>query len=352
MTRHTRLELCLLLSVLVGAAALAEPPARTYLLEQKFTPGTYYLVMNMNMRQKQVAPPTPEGKQQPGRGMDMQQVFVMKMVVGEPDAEGNKTMTITYERIQQVMKMAGMVFMEFDSMAPRQTNTMMAQCYAPLLKAKITAVLDKQDNVASVSGFETIWDEMQTAVPATKALFENMKKSFNNESLKKMIQSGRENLPTKPVAVGETWTNEQTLPVPMVGKMTVKTTMTLASVEEKEGREIAMIVVSGTAKHSGGKESDAGPAPVSVSRMDIEQKGLMQFDVSAGQMTETNMQQTISMAMSVGKQMEERSEPVSMTMEMESDIMMKQYVNEVPPEMTPPPEATPATAPTTIPAKE
>lgn len=345
MNRPTPITTGLVLSLLLAATVVAAPP-KTYTLAPKYIPGVYYMVMNMDMQQKQGARPAEEENKPARKAMNMEQVFVVKMVISQPDENGQKTMTITYERIGQTMKMGNVAMMRYDSLAS-QSNGMMAQMFAPLLKAKITAVLDKDHTITSVSGFEGIWDELIQSTPSARPMLEKMKGSFNDENLRRMIETGQEQLPAKPVAVGESWTNEQELPMPMFGKINVKSNMKLLSVEEKDGRQIAKISISGAAKAGGEKAPAESPIPMKITEMDIQQKGTMFFDITAGQMSRTDMKQTISMAMSMANPQNPDAPPMAMNMEMDSDITMNMYMNEEPPEMTPP-----ATTPASAPAEE
>ncbi|MBN1554443.1 MAG: hypothetical protein JXA11_06840 [Phycisphaerae bacterium] len=331
MTRRGSIKqtvLVFLVSLCVVAGARAD--GKTYTLRQQFQPGTYYVVMHMDLLQASIA--GPEGQDaKHTQGVDMKQLFVLKMVVEKPDDAGNKTMTLTYARIAQTMKASGMAILQYDSMDPGSANSPIGQNYAPLLKAKIKAVLDKDDNITSVSGFDAIWEEMKKANPAMGTMGD-MKQSFNDESLKKMIQAGQEYLPTKPVAVGDTWDVEQKIPAPMIGTMTTKMNMKLDSVEEKAGRLTATISVQGTAESENGDRK----GPMLIKNMAIKQDGHLLFDIQAGRMFSTKMKQLISLSMAIAQPGQENDGQQSAGMAMQSNVSTKEYFNEEPPEMTPP----------------
>lgn len=346
MNRRIRLaSLCVLTMVVFAPAVLAASPAKTYLLRQTYTPGTYYLVTNVDTRQQKAADRQADSDQ-PAPEMNIQQIWVVKMIVGNPDEKGNKTIILTYERFQQTTNVGDVAISEYDSKAPKDQAGMLEQCFGPLRKAKITILLDKDDNVVSVTGMKGIWTEMEKN-PNVKPMIGMMKKSFNNKALKKMILFSRDFLPANPVAVGDTWSNEQMLPT-MTGNVMVNMDMTFASVEKDEGRRQALIVFSGKTKEVEGiKNAPANSSHPNTMTADIQQKGMLRFDLATGRVSEMNVQQTMVFAVPVTGEVETEdnngAEAVKITTQ--SAIATKEYVNEIPPELTEPPSTAPASAP-------
>jgi len=344
---HRRIRLaspCALTMVILCSSAFSAPPAKTYLLRQTYAPGTYYLVINVDTRQQKAADRQADSGR-PAPEMNVQQIWVVKMIVGNPDEKGNKTVATTYERIQQTTNVGDVAVSEYDSKAPKDQTGMLEQCFGPLRKAKITILLDREDNVVSIEGLEGIWTDVKKTHPDAKPMIEMMEKNFNNESLKKMILFSRDFLPAEPVAVDESWSSEQTLPT-LAGNVTVNMDMTFASVEEEAGRRQALIVFSGKTREPRGTKNAPANSRDANGTVDIQQKGMLRFDLTAERVSETNALQTMVITLPGVAEPEKKdavaSAPVKITTQ--SAIATKEYVNEIPSELTEPPTSAPATA--------
>lgn len=346
MNRHARLALlCVLTIAFLTPAVVTAPPGKTYQLRQTFQPGTYYTVTNVDTRQKKTLGEQTDSETNAPE-MNVQQIWVVKMIVGQPDEKGSKSIAMTFERFQQTTNMGGEKVAEYDSLASNAKNDPMDQFFAPLRKAIITIVLDKQDNVVSIEGLEGIWNEQETPSNA-KPMINRLKKSFNVDSLKKMILFSRDFLPAKPVAVGESWSNEQTLPT-MVGNATMPLNMTFTSVDVEEGCHKALIVFSGKTQEIRRKKNTSADSRDRKISVDFQQKGMLRFDITAGRIAEANVMQTMVFILPDAERLdtEDASDAASVKITIQSGIAMKEYMNQIPPELTAPP------APATVPAKE
>ncbi len=328
--------------------ASAAHAAETYTLRQTFKPGTYYLVMNIDLRQsKDVESEKAAGQASPE--MNTQQIWIVKMVIGEPDEKGNKTIAVTYERIQQKTNVGDKTIQEYDSKAPRR-QAEITDIFSPLLNANITAVLDKNDDVVSIAGLQGIWDGVQKADPANQSLLEMTKGSFNEEAVKKMILFHRDYLPPQPVAVGAAWTRTQNVPSPS-GNAAMDLEMTFAEVEQNAGRTQALIAFAGKTREN--VEPATSPADAaSKPTMDMQQKGMLRFDLSTQRVSEVNMIQTTTMTLPVMVEGQANHGVSEIKVSIQTAIAMKEYINEIPPELTEPPSTNPTNGNAASPAKE
>lgn len=117
------------------------------------------------------------------------------------------------------------------------------------------------------------------------------------QSLRHMSFTG---LPEGPVAVGDTWTDEQVIDAstfgsPVPGEIVYRTTSTLESLTRRDGRLIASFGVDGEFEY---RQADGGQGAM----MDVEANGTarqdVQFDVEAGRYISTTGDQDITLEMS------------------------------------------------------
>jgi hypothetical protein len=342
MNRHVRHTiLCVVTVAFLSPLASAEPKKQS-LLRQAYTPGVYYLVTYTNTFQKAPADPKDKSDSRVSE-INNQEIWVVKMVVGNPGPDGNKSLAITYERIQQTTNLNGKKVMDYDSKGSNPKTQRLQEYFSPLLNAKIVAVLDGENNVVSVRGLEGIWEPVRKKYPNAKHFLDMLKLSFNNEAQKEMIQSVRNLLSPNPVSIGESWTNKQTIPT-LMGNRILTMNMTFASIEKEQGRRLALISFSGNTIPSPKSETPATTKSAEPKgSLDIQQKGLMRFDISAGRMSELMLQQTMIFTAAKNTEKENGRGPAKTTIH--SAISVKQYFNEVPPELTAPPSTSPATKP-------
>ncbi len=327
---------CLLLGAGGGVCSAAEAPrsSKKYSLEGKFQPGIQYMVMQLeskqDMQMDQAQGPAAAGM----TGMVMRQLMVVKMDIGTPDPQGCRKVILTYERIRQSMRMGnGGVRFEYDSLQPDKAQASpMGRIFAPLLKTKIEILLGKDDKVISVKGMESMWKAMADENPRMRPMLDTMKKTFGDESVKKMILGGMENMPQHPVAIGDKWEIQNKMDIPFLGEMNIKINMKLLSVAKKDGREIAEIEMTGTVTGTKGKGMEVSGVIVKLGAMKITQKGKMFFDLKRGQMIRSDIDQKISMAMQ--SQGQQQATSMSMKIDAKSKIQITLYFGKAPPELT------------------
>ncbi|KKL41718.1 hypothetical protein LCGC14_2367510, partial [marine sediment metagenome] len=202
-------------------------------------PGRYLMTMKMNMNQDI----TVDGAVQPRQRM--LQEMTMLLVVGRPDAEGLRTIDMSYERMQQTTTM-GEMKVSFDSNLPvGKQDLRLATALAPMLKVKIRVVLDAAGKVVKVSGIDKLWDDLVKSNPAMAPMAEQMKKQMGNLLVKQLIAKGQELLPAAGVRVGESWETSGKMTIPFVGPVNVVQQCKLKSVAKTKAGRIAYIDYKG-----------------------------------------------------------------------------------------------------------
>lgn len=284
-----RLLIAACLCALLCAPALAqEAKPETYRLRETFSPGERWMLTTIMIDQTVDVEIEGDAHTQE---QTINQLMVMKMVIGEPDENGTKTATLTYERIVQQMDMGDAAEMKgfYDSANPKADSPLASQMQ-PLTKLRFTVTIDKDHQITDVKGFDELIEQMQKNNPQAAAMLAQMKENFGNEQIKTMFQQGTDALPKNPVAVGATWTQKIPLPVAMIGDVKIDAEYKLAEVGKQDGRDIARIEMESKgelAKQAAG----AGPANMTFEKFDLTQTGSLVYDVEKERIARTEIKQ-------------------------------------------------------------
>jgi hypothetical protein len=261
-------------------------------LQLKYVPGTYVTTTKMSSEQQITGP------QQMNQTMTM--TMVREMVVDKPTANGQQ-LHILYRRIQQSVK-GGPMEMSYDSAdkAEKGDEKNPLAVMGGLVNAPIDVTLDAGGKVAKVKGINEIWDKMAQDSPAVAG---QLKKSMGEKMLTEEISQSARQLPSKPVAPGDSWEVSQKQDLPTGGTMDLKMTCTLKKIEEAGGHKVAVIeMTGGTAKPKPDdtEKKPDGDAPAKTMTMDLQQTGTMKINVATGQTEESDIVQDTTMNMVVG----------------------------------------------------
>jgi hypothetical protein len=321
----TRLTLSLLL-----LAVLCSPlSAETVTFKQDLPAGTYYSTMLMNTDQTMDTGPMGPMTSK------IKMLMVAKYDVSQADAQGMRQVRFNYERIVQDMSaMGGAMVMSYDSDNPQAAGgqgAMLAQVYQPMLEAKFVITMDKDGQVTQVQGVDEMLQAMGQKNPQSRAMLAGMKEAFGKEAIAKMINQARDFMPDKPVAVGESWTNQQTISAPMIGDLQLESTSTLVDLSSDGDGRVAEIDIKGTATSSGAAQAANLPTggAMDIKDMNIDQTGKLFVNPDTGLAKRVVIDQTTTMTMDVNApqgQAAQGQQPQAMTMKMnqKSNIVMTQ----------------------------
>ncbi|MBN1341951.1 MAG: hypothetical protein JXQ73_04685 [Phycisphaerae bacterium] len=286
--------------VLTGTAY----PAEKCQLRLKFKEGmSNRIVMtidtDMNMKTSESSLPIPTQSK-------MTQVMEMVYRVTEVAPDGGVTLEMIYDRVKQAMNMAGMSI-SYDSRekGQAQEGNPMAAAFAaamePLVRLKLIVKLDPKHHVKEVKGFDAYVRKLSRG-PGGGMLAGQMGKMFGDKQLAAMLdQFFSKSLPGKPVAVGESWVTDQTLEMPMMGKLSLKTTSTLESISEHRGRRCAKILTDAKMATTPTQPAAQAGSPARLKINSATMKGHYWFDLQAGQtidmLTDQDMDMSIDLQM-------------------------------------------------------
>lgn len=186
--------------------------------------------------------------------------MAMAWKVAAPDKDGTTALTLQFKRFALSFTVSGQT-QAYDSDKP-DANTMppgsnMAEMFGKLVKAVITATVAQDGKVKDVTGLDSMWDELAKANPDVSMQAGFMKKQIGDAMIRGMIEKLVSVAPDKPVGVGEEWSIELPVEIPVAGKITVKSTYTLKALED--GNKTAVIDAKG--RSASQPENPNAPAP-------------------------------------------------------------------------------------------
>lgn len=175
------------------------------------------------------------------------------------------------ESFRTTTTMKGQVMMQFDSENPGANGGAQAGALAALMEARVATVFDDEGKVVEILGLDTVKGGAQGGM--------------SRNQLEAMAKHAALYLPAKEVKPGETWQTEVDLPLGAVAgqEASIAYTMTFEGMEEREGRSLARISLSGKLRVKAGAQGV---------RLPMEAKklsGVIFFDPVVGQPIETNL---------------------------------------------------------------
>lgn len=278
---NRRLLLSLIVSALAGSSLHAEPVS----LKLQWQPGKKYVHQHdTQVKQQMTVPGAPAPMDQE---MSMQQVVAVAV---RPGAEAEaRQLEMEFVSIKQDMNMNGQKI-SFDSSAPeKDSSNPMAAAMSGLVGAKITATAALDGQITDVKGLSELSEKMGPAGKAAPML--------NDEMFKQMMSGMSNLLPPKPVSVGDKWPSEISMPMPGVGTMQMNIESTFQGTEERDGRDCAVIVSTGTMT----MKADEKPNAMNMKLLATEGKitGKTWFDPAIGMMVANEMTQDADISIEV-----------------------------------------------------
>jgi len=261
-------------------------------LRLRYVPGSYKLTQEITMKQLVFV----AGQQQ---RQNTQFTTVAAVDVGKPEPNGRRQLLLRFERIKQHTQM-GRTQMTFDSAGSPEENTpIMAQALQPLLAARITATIDADGQVIEAKGLDEIWQKTAAANPAMAPLVKQMKGQMGDEYLKQMLMNLAKLFPGRTVGIGDTWTVEDSLKVPVAGKAKVKQDCKLRAIEQTAAGAVAIVYSIGKINVAKGATMKAGGATITFTKMDFDQKARHRLHSANVMLSEGTVKQTGSIAATI-----------------------------------------------------
>jgi len=283
--------LCGVLAMAVTAGAWAQEDKAAEKAPEKidlkinYEPGSYVVTKNVTMNVER-------GGEQAAKSQ-IQSQMIMDMVVGKPDASGNRELDVTYREVRFERK-DGEQTEKFDSAEGKHSELPMGKMFEGMVGKKITVTVDPHGKVSQIKGVDEMVAAMlkNAGVEADRAAA--IKESFGDRMVKETFAQMFA-MPGKPVGKGDTWeSTDKDVVLPLVGATQFKQTATLKDI--KDG--VATIAITGTL-HSAGAETPAGGPAVKVNSLDVS--GTMTMDIATGMVKHADVTQKGDLTLTTGE---------------------------------------------------
>jgi hypothetical protein len=152
-----------------------------------------------------------------------------------------------------------------------------------MLGSEITFDLTKDGKSENIKGFDELWEKMFKDMPGPAAeMVKSMKENMGDEMFSNMLGGVENNFGTEPRAVGDKWTETQSMTIPFLGKTETESTHTLKSV--KDG--VAVIATDRKIVMQG-NTIEMGPVKMNLEKGDMSVKTTSSINVKTGLLFET-----------------------------------------------------------------
>jgi hypothetical protein len=283
-----------LLAVMIVCGAVSAEDGTT--LRYKFKTGDklHYMVeqkMNMEVAAGQAA------------GITMTQTIDISWDIKSVDKDGTAKMTQTFDRMRFDMT-APNVKVEYDSKTGKLPDGPVGQILGPLFQAMTGAEFDVTMDVHGKVLDVKIPEKFTEALKKTPAAAA-MGDMFSPEGMKRMITQSGVVLPEGPITKGKSWDQKVDMKMPF-GKMDMLNQLTFEGMTQHGNEQVAEIALRPKFTF----EADPN-SPFKLKVKSQEAKGKAYFDLGAGRLVETTLDQTMEM------------EANNMTQKLEQKVTMK-----------------------------
>jgi hypothetical protein len=242
-----------------------------------------------------------------GEMVQTQTVLFREHVAAVGD-DGVARVRVTYESMH-VVQDGPMGRQEFDSREPAAGDPGLA-LLGVLTGRSFEMRLAPDGSVLDVSGLDDMMEDVLAAALAdappevADQIRRTLEAMFSDESMKSMMQQGKQILPTAELAPGSEWSHEVVVTLPF-GTATHANTYTLRRVTQEGGRRVARIQVDGTV---GAMQPDPHhPLFATIEFLGGTTTGELYFDVERGVVIRSSVSTTLSVR-AMGEEMETRSD--------------------------------------------
>ena len=199
---------------------------------------------------------------------------ILSVTVTKDGTTENKLAEVKFTAIKGTVSMMGQN-MTFDSADPAKSSPFLQQTFGALVGKSFTLAYDKEDKFLEVRGLDKV-----AGTPLGQG------KSPDNAQLADAFRKTQEmSLPGKPVAVGDTWTYEDSIDMPPLGKILIKATGKFDSIGTKDGHQQAKLLLDGNFA-----TPEGGAAALPVKFGDGSKfSGVMYFDLDRKEVTRSEM---------------------------------------------------------------
>jgi len=168
-----------------------------------------------------------------GQPVDQQMGYKYSMTVSDVAESGEATITVKYLAV--ITKGSGPAGeYDYDSEKDKEAPTEgPAAMQAKMVGQSFTMKMTRTGRVTDVQGYDKVLEAMTKGEGEENAAARaQMKQMFSNDTFKGMMQQMAPPLPEEKVGKNDTWTNDFTVKMPMIGGMTFTMKSTLTDLKE------------------------------------------------------------------------------------------------------------------------
>lgn len=276
------------LALLLVLAGVAQAQAQdSYLLRYKLEKGKVQLVrQKSDLKVKQTV-----------MGNDLDSTLTTSAFeqrdYGDVDTEGGARLKTKVVRMKGTGKFQGLGDLEFDSQkSDRDTSSLLGAALTPLYErlvgSELQAEVTSRGAVTSYTGYSQLVGDLVKNNPLT-AQFAG---GGSDAAAKLGFQGQWIVLPEKPIKAGENWENPFELDLGALGIVKGKESVTLVSVEKRDGHDIAKL--STTSDLSFDLKLDMNGTKVTGKMTTSNSTGSSEFDITAGKLLKQTSELTLS----------------------------------------------------------
>lgn len=231
-----------------------------------------------------------------GTAMEQESSQTHLWTVKEVDEKGNALVEMKVTAVSA--KASGAMEYEYDSEKDKEAPANpQAAMMAKMVGQSFTMRMSTSGKVLEVRGYDKLMDEMLKDLgDQAGPMREMMKQMMSDDTMKSMLQQMAPMLPEKAVAKGDSWKNDFTLKMPMIGGMKFGISSTLTDLKDGE----AHVTQDWTIELKGDAEDKDNPLGGLVQIKDSKAKALIVFSLEKGCFISQKM--TMEMNMSAGGQ--------------------------------------------------
>jgi len=227
-----------------------------------------------------------------------QMTTTMALEVLEVDGKGAATIRAVYEAVAG--RSSGVQEYDYDSEKDKEPpDDPAARLLSKLTGQSFTMTMGSDGKVLDVRGYDKLVDAMAAGLTgeseaAREKAKQALRQSYSDEAFRSRMQQLAPALPAGRVKAGESWSNDFTIRLPVVDRVTYKIRSTLAELKGGEARIDQEIAVEFK-----GSEDRENPAAAQVEAKEAKGKSTCVFGLSPGRFI--SQKATVDLTLAMGK---------------------------------------------------